>query len=226
MVPTRHTARHLILGALLTSFCIGGPLSFPFWYGLWLYYASASMKESLASFISADSLRDIWQPGVVLGAVIWGLALARLSGMRPPWRLALAGGIGVFLAEVVATNEPFLRLHRALWPSAPAHIRWAMDLVFGVGFGGGLTALAIGLATRWERRVLWLAFGAILIAATPALIVDLVLDALGVRWGAGNANMAKIVGLAFPCSTASAGALIGWYLARFGQDRKPIRHDS
>ncbi|HEU0295498.1 MAG TPA: hypothetical protein VFR47_22355 [Anaerolineales bacterium] len=210
------TARLIISSALLTGLCVGGTLSFPFWYGLGLYYAPASTREQLTGYLSPDLTSDFWLQGVVLGGIVWGLALGRLSNVWPLWRLGLAGGIGAFLAEVIATHPFFLGLHRALWPDAPAHIRWAMDLVFGIGLGGGLMALAIGLAIRWERRAIWLALGVIPVAAIPALIVDLVLDAIGIRWGAGNANMAKVVGLAFPCSTISTGALIGWYLAKFG----------
>jgi hypothetical protein len=67
------------------------------------------------------------------------------------------------------------------------------------------------------RAALWLALGVAPAAAVPVLIVDMGLDAIGIRWGAGNANMAKVVGLAFPAATLSAGALIGWYLDRFAQ---------
>jgi hypothetical protein len=51
------------------------------------------------------------------------------------------------------------------------------------------------------------------------LVVDIGLDAIGIRCGAGNANMAKVVGLAFPAATIAAGAVIGWYLVRLGQQR-------
>ena len=214
-----HRGRLIILSALLTGLCLGGALSFPFWYGLCLYYAPASIREQLAGYLSPDSTPDFWLQGVVLGGVVWGLALGRLSGVQPLWRLGVAGGIGVFLGEVVAISPLFIGLHRALWPEAPPHIRWLMDLVFGVGLGGGVTALTVGLAIRWGRAALWLALGVILAAAIPALVVDMGLDAIGIRWGAGNANMAKVVGLAFPAATISAGALIGWYLAQFGQQR-------
>ena len=210
-------ARLIILSALLTGLCLGGTLSFPFWYGLCLYYAPAPLKEQLAGYLSPDSTPDLWLPTVVLGGVIWGFALGRLSGIRPLWRLAIAGGIGILLGEFIALSPFFLNLHRAVWPEAPPHIRWGMDLVFGVGLGGGATAIVMGLAVRWGRAALWLALGVILASTIPALIVDMSLDAMGIRWGAGNANMAKVVGLAFPAATVSAGALIGWYMAQIGQ---------
>jgi len=75
------------------------------------------------------------------------------------------------------------------------------------------------LAVRWGRAALGLALGVSLAAAISALIVVMGLDAIGIRWGAGNANMAKVVGLGFPVATVSAGALIGWYLAQFGHQR-------
>jgi hypothetical protein len=215
--PPRRTARLIISSALLTGLCLGGALSFPFWYGLCIYYAPDFIREQLAGYLSLESTRDFWLQGVVLGGVVWGLALGRSSGVRPLWRLGVAGGIGVLLGELVATLPLFIGLHRALWPEAPPHIRWAMDLAFGVGLGGGVTALGFGLAVHWGRAALWLALGVILAAAVPALAVDMGLDAIGIRWGAGNANMAKVVGLAFPAATISAGALIGRYLAQFGQ---------
>ena len=216
----RHLARSIFWSAVLTGLCLGGPLSFPFWYGLGLYYSPASIRELLTGYLSPDSTVDLWLPSVVSGGVVWGLALARLVEVRPVWRWGVAGGIGVFLAEIVATTSPFLSLHRGLWPQSPSHIRWMMDLVLGVGLGGGVAALTLGLAVRWGRSTLGLALGVVLAAALPALLVTLGLDAIGIRWGAGNANMAKIVGLAFPAATVSAGALIGWYLAQFGYQRQ------
>ena len=212
----RGRARLILLSALLTGLCLGGTLSFPFWYGLILFYSPASIRESLSGYLSPDTTPELWLPGAVLGGVVWGIALGRLSGIRPLWQLGVAGGIGVLLAEFIALSSPLINLDRALWPRAPMHISWAVDLILGLGFGGGVTALAIGLAVRPGLAALWLAFGVILAAAIPALIVDVSLDALGIRWGGGNANMAKVVGLAFPAATLSAGALIGWYIARFG----------
>jgi hypothetical protein len=214
--PAR-AARLTILSALLTGLCLGGPLSFPFWYGLGLYYAPASVRMQLVGYLSPDSLRDFWQPGVVVGGVIWGLGLGRLSGVRPLWRLGVAGGLGVFLGEVVVTSATFLRLQQALWPDVPQHIRFAMEFVLGVGLAAGITGLLLGLAVWWGRSAVWLALGMILAAAIPALVVDMGLDAIGIRWGAGNANMAKVVGLAFPAATINAGAFIGWCLAQFGK---------
>jgi hypothetical protein len=216
---SRSTARLIILSGLLTGLCLGGALSFPFWYGLALFYAPTAVRERLAGYLSPQSTADFWEPGVVISGVVWGLALGRLGNVRRGWRLGVAGGIGVFLGGVLATLPAFMGLHRALWPSAPAHIRWAMDLAFGLGLGGGITALAIGLAVRWDGAALWLALGVVVAASVSALVVDLGLDAVGIRWGAGHANMAKVVGLAFPAATVSAGALIGWYFAQPGRKR-------
>jgi hypothetical protein len=156
----------LILGtALLTGLCLGGTLSFPFWYGLSLYYAPVAIRERLADYLSPDSTADIWLPSIALGGLIWCLALARLSGVRPVWRLCLAGGLGVLLGGVVATSTPFPRLFSALWPQTPVHIRWIMNLVLGVGFGAGITGLALGLAVRWGRSAVKLALGVFLAAA-------------------------------------------------------------
>lgn len=215
----RGQARLILWSALLTGLCLGGTLSFPFWYGLSLFYAPALIRKQLSGYLSPDTTPDLWLPGVVVGGVAWGIGLGWLSGIRPLWRLGAAGGVGVLLAQYIALSSPLINLDRVLWPGAPNHIRWAMDLAFGLGIGGGATALTIGLAVRPGLAALWLAMGVILAAAIPALIVDIGLDALGIRWGAGNANMAKVVGLAFPAATLSAGAMIGWYIARFGPQR-------
>ena len=214
----RRMAQPIILSALLTGLFLGGSLSFPFWYGLIYYYASAPVKAQLATYLSPDSLPAIWHPGVVVGAIIWGVSLAHISGIRPLWRLGLAGGVGVFLGQLLWTF-PAIDLQDALWPTVPPHIRFAREFVVGVGVAAGITTLILGLAIRPERAVLWLALTAALAAAVPALIVDLGLDLMGIRWGAGNANMAKVVGLGFPAASLSAGAAIGWYLARFSQQR-------
>lgn len=213
---TNHT--RLILGtAALTGLCLGSALSFPFWYGLGLDVAPVHLRERLVRYLSPDQTPELWLPGIAVSGLIWSLALARLSGVRPVWRFCLAGGVGVLLGGVVATSTPFPRLFGALWPQAPVHLRFIMNLVLSVGLGAGITALALGLAVRGGRSIMMFVLGVFLAAALPALFVALGLDALGIRWGMGNANMAKVVGLAFPASSISAGLLIGWYLARHRQ---------
>lgn len=207
--------RLILCTAALTGLCVGGSLSFPFWYGLSLYYAPVHIRERLEGYLSLDSTVDLWLPGIFLGGLIWCLALARLSGVRPVWRLCLAGGLGVLLGGVVATSTPFPRIFSALLPQTPVHIRWIMNLVLGVGFGAGITALALGLVIQWGRAALKLSLHVFLVVTLSALLVALGLDAFGIRWGMGNANMAKIAGLAFPAATISAGLLIGSYLAHY-----------
>src|SRR5687768_5194071 len=163
MNNTRHgQARLIILSALLTGLCLGGALSFPFWYGLGLFYAPTSIREQLSSYLSPDTTPNLWLPGVVLGGVLWGIALGWLSDIRPLWRLAVAGGIGVLIGEFIATFFlPFIGIPRTLLTGAPNHIRWGVELAIGVGFGGSVTALAIGLAIRPGPAALWLALGVI-----------------------------------------------------------------
>jgi hypothetical protein len=108
-------------------------------------------------------------------------------------------------------------IHRVFGPQLPVHIGWIIDLAFGLGLGGGLTALTIALLVHKEHSVVGLVLSVTIASALTALVVAFGLDAIGIRWGAGNANMAKVVGLTFPAATMCAGALIGWYLAKFGQ---------
>jgi hypothetical protein len=208
----------IIFGSIvLTGLCLGGTLSFPFWYGLGLYYSPITIRETFAGYLSPDSTADVWLPIVVLGGVIWGLLLARLSGVQPIWRLGVGTGIGILLSAISVTSPPLAHIHRVFGPQLPVHISGIIDLVVGLGLGGGLTAFAVALVIRRGHSALWFVLGVVIVAALTAFIVAFVLDAIGIRWGAGNANMAKVVGLAFPASTMCAGALIGWYLAKFGQ---------
>lgn len=208
--------RRLILStALLTCFCLGSTLSFPFWYGLVLYYAPVDLRQRLAGYLSPDSTPDIWLPSIAFGGLIWGLALGRLSGLQPFWRLGLAGGFGALLGGIVAVSTPFPHAFGVLWPQAPVHLRWIMNLVLSVALGGGIAALVLGLAIHGRLSVLRLALEVGLAASLSALLVALGLDAMGIRWGMGNANMAKVAGLAFPAATFNAGLLIGRYLTRY-----------
>jgi hypothetical protein len=208
--------RRLILStAGLTCLCLGSTLSFPFWYGLVLHYAPVELRQRLASYLSPDTTPDIWLPSIAFGGLIWGWALARLSGLRPIWRLGFAGGFGVLLGGVVAVSTPFPHVLGVLWPQTQVHIRWIMNLVLSVALGGGIATLVLGLAIHWRLSILRLALDVALAAALPALLMALGLDAMGIRWGMGNANMAKVAGLAFPVATFSAGLLIGRYLTRY-----------
>lgn len=214
----RNQRRLILSTAVVTCLCLGSTLSFPFWYGLVLYYAPADLRQRLASYLSPDTTPDIWLPSMAFGGLIWGWALARLSGLQPVWRLSFAAGLAVLLGGVIVVSTPFPRVFTLLWPQAPIHMLWIMNLVMGVAIGGGMSALALGLAIQPGRSVLRFALGVALAGALPALLVALGLDAIGIRWGMGNANMAKVAGLAFPVATFSAGLLIGQYLTHRGED--------
>ena len=209
---------HIILwSTLLTGLCLGGTLSFPFWYGLGFYYASTPIQKTLMSYLSPDSTADLWLPSVVLGGIVWGLLLARLGGVKPIWRLGVGTGVAILVSTIIVTTPPLMGIHRVFGPQLPVHIGWIIDLAFGLGLGGGLTALTIALLVHKEHSVVGLVLSVTIASALTALVVAFGLDAIGIRWGAGNANMAKVVGLTFPAATMCAGALIGWYLAKFGQ---------
>jgi hypothetical protein len=133
--------------------------------------------------------------------------------------LGLVGGSGVLAGLVMATSATFLRVQKLLLPAGSPHVRFAGEFVLGMALAGGIAATLFGLAVRPSWSALGLGIMVALAAAIPAFLVDVSLDALGVRWGAGNANMARVVALGFPVCTLSAGAVIGWWLARFAPKR-------
>jgi hypothetical protein len=211
---------HLIgLCGLTCGFCLGGALSMPFWTALLVRATLPSDQAQAVNRLLAEPLQAFWPVGTLLGGGVWAWTLAQLISLRPAWRMAAAGGISVGLGHLLVTSATFIELANSLRSEAALPVRFALELVLGLGLAAGqlglaagLLGLALGVTARGWRVGLQLALASSVAAALPASIVVAALDSLGVRVGSGEAAMAKVVSLAFPAAAVAAGAVVGGVL--------------
>ena len=200
--------RIMTFSGLVTGLCIGSGLGFPFWYELLMRLAPQFPFQ-----IQYDP--QFWPVGIILAGVVVGLALARVIGLRPLWRFGLAGGVSIGAGFFLVTSAPVLDFTNNIRSNAPLHIRFAFELVLGLGVAASLLGLALGLALPDWRTALKLCLGSSFASMVSAIVVVVSLDLIGVRVGSGNMAMPKVVGMAFPLASITSGAVIGRLLAQF-----------
>ena len=167
--------------------------------------------------------------GVFGGGALWGSLLARIHNRPNRKATALAGALGFGLAVIIAALLLNV-LERALveqqrLPDVPIHVIFTLLFVpvtFLVAtLGGSAILLVSGDRTHWFRSALVIG----LAASLSFLIMDLVLDTLGMRVGAPDAaERATMLSVAFLGSAAAAfsgGAVLGRILSKGARHTPP-----
>lgn len=160
-----------------------------------------------------------------LGGLLWGRHLAGAFGPRGRgWRMGAAAGLGFGLSAAAAlrtlTGAEAMLLERELRgePTMPMHL--AFGLTFGLATFEVVagTTLALLLAAGWRAAALPRALRIAIAGAAVFVAISAVMDFLGWRVGAPNAEarftMVVVTALALVLATLTAGALLGRTLAR------------
>lgn len=164
------------------------------------------------------------------GGALWGFLLARIHNLANRKGASIAGslsfGIGVLGAANLlgALERVLVEQHRL--PGVPIHIIFTLLFVpaaFLVAtIGSSAILLVSGDRTHWFRSALTTG----LAASLSFLIMDLVLDTLGMRVGAPRAaERATMLTVAFLGSAAAAfsgGAILGRVLSRGAGQTTPV----
>ncbi|HEY5982075.1 MAG TPA: hypothetical protein VIU38_01265 [Anaerolineales bacterium] len=154
--------------------------------------------------------------GIFGGGGLWGWRMARLHNFPDTRRAAVVGGlafgIGVALAAVLLPQLRAL-VQRNMLPQAPVHVVFTTVFVPMMFLVSTIGATALLLVSG--KRINWLGSGVLvgLVAAIAFLVVDLLLDALGMRVGGPRAaERVTMLSVAFLSSAAgafAAGAVLG-----------------
>jgi cytochrome bd-type quinol oxidase subunit 2 len=160
--------------------------------------------------------------GVLGGGAFWGSLLARIHNLPNRKEALIAGALGFGLA-VIGAALLLNVLERALveqgcLPGIPVHVKFTLLFVpatlLVATIGGSAIALASGKRANWLRTAL--ASG--LAASLTFMIVDLVLDTVGMRVGgphaAERATMLTVTFLGSTAAAFSAGAVLGRLLSK------------
>jgi hypothetical protein len=156
------------------------------------------------------------------GGALWGLLLARIHGLPNRAGVSLAGSLS-FGLSVIGAATLLLRLERLLiaqhhLSGLPVHVIFTLLFVpatFLVATIGASTILLFsGNQTDWPRAALMTG----LTAALSFLLIDLLLDNLGMRVGVPRAverfTMLRVAFLGSTAAAFSGGAVLGQVLSK------------
>ena len=203
--------RPVLTSAIVTVVCLIG--------GMFIGVAIIPREQNIDFLVSIS---------IFGGGALWASLLARIHNFPNRKGVFLAGGLSFWLAVLGAIN--LLRvLERVLvgqhrLPGVPVHNIFALLFVPATFLVATIGSSAILIVS--SNRARWfpsaLATGAA--AALSFLIVDQVLDALGLRVGAPRAaeraTMLTVAFLSLAAAAFSAGAILGRFLSK-GAGRTP-----
>jgi hypothetical protein len=156
------------------------------------------------------------------GGALWGYFLTRIHGRPNRKRASIAGSLSFGFGVIGAANllgdleRVLVAQHRL--PGVPIHVIFTLLFVpaaFLVAtLGGSAILLVSGNRANWFRSALMTG----LAASLSFLIVDLLLDTLGIRVGAPRAaerfTMLTVAFLSSAVAAFSGGAMLGRFLSR------------
>lgn len=206
--------RPVLASAVVTVVSLGG--------GMIAGFAIAAIVNGLP-FHAAQQLAGIPAlAGVLGGGALWGFLLARIHNIPNRRRASIVGslsfGLGMIGAVLLLAALERVLVEQQRIPGLPVHVIFTLLFVpvtFLVAtLGGSAILLVRGDRTHWFRSAL--ATG--LAASLSFLIVDLVLDILGMRVGAPGAEervtMLTVAFLGSAAAALSGGAVLGRVLSK------------
>jgi hypothetical protein len=202
--------RAAVAGALIAPLTLGVFIALPF-------LAPIALPRGPAPHPTTEELVNNWVWLKFAGAMVWGLALAMITG-RSALRLTAAG----LLAMVIGDSLVFGPVSGALAPGpvsaalAPLfpitledqpHREMTVTFPVAAATVVSLTGLAFAIAERSMRLWPLLTIGASAAAAAAGLASILLLDAIGIRTGTADLAMPKVMVVATFAVCAAVGAV-------------------
>lgn len=206
--------RPVLSSALVTALSLMG--------GVGVGVALAALVDRLPFHTPDQMLLLLVMIPIFGGGALWGCLLTRIHGLPNKMGASLAGGLGFGLSVIGAVTllsrleQVLIGQHRL--SGVPVHIIFTMLFVpatFLVATLGGTAVLLVsGTPGNWLRTALMTG----LTAAVSFLLMDFLLDSLGMRVGAPRAaERFTMLTVAFLGSTAaafSAGGILGHVLSK------------
>ena len=195
-------------GALAAGFCLGLPAGLLFW--LLVYYQLApSVPVYKVLTLVQDGFPQIAEIASIIGVVVWGILLGKISGYRQWWWLAAATIAGIFIGEWLLYDGWLDLVIQGHTQSLPVYVRFWMVLAGCVMIETASTGLALGLVLRNWKAGLALSAITMLVSVCAALITVVILDRAGLRVGSGNAAMPKAAAAGTMSAAIAGGAVLG-----------------
>ena len=191
--------------ALAASICLGLPAGLVFWLAILQHLKPLPIVEKFTFVLLQHERSDLI--GALIGALLWGILLSRISGYPKWWSLVAASILGIYVGRRL-----FWIVY--LWinydfTGVPPHISLAIHMIGQILSVSFCTGLTHGLILRSWRATLTLAFATSLTAVLAAIVTYIALDRFGLRVGTGNFVMPKVTALCLMASAILGGMVLG-----------------
>jgi hypothetical protein len=228
--------------ALAAGLCLGLPIALMFWM---VILAKVIPSRSMNNVLSL--LQNTWYPfanehqpsspvhdflmmlqiyvippsiALSLGILAWALLFSRISGYRQWWWILAAGLAGVFIGQApIDWLDGWIQQTPPVY-GWPVHVRFALFLSLSVLCVAMATGLALGLVLRDGKASLILAATSGLVSVIAVLVVDMILDLLGIRVGHGNLAMPKLTAVGAMAAAIAGGTVLGVLFTHFHDEQK------
>lgn len=207
--------RIALQSGLAAILCLGLPAGLMFWLIFFQQTGNSAILSRMIDLLQYYGMLEIAL--YFLGAWMWGILLARISGYRPGWQL----GAATLLGACIGRWSPLTHMER--WaqghiPGAPVHVVFA---IFLSGFIFSVTAcigLMYGLILRNWKAAITLAFTTGISTVLITLLMIFLMDQWGIRVGMGNAAMPKVTAVCTLVSALIGGIVLGvgfsWFVEK------------
>ena len=217
--PLKHPnyVRVALQSALAAGLCLGLPAGLLFWLILAGKAGQSAIVDPSITYLQDNGLLSVFL--VVFGSIPWSFLLARISGYRAWWWVALASAFGI----LAAWFSPLANVDGILYeqyPSLPIHINYAASMA---GLVGGVTlfvGLGYGLVLRSAKAALTLGLATSLISMLSMFLTIFVFDRFGIRVGATDFAMSKVTASGLMTSAIVGGTVLGVGFSWFVNDQR------
>jgi hypothetical protein len=203
--------------ALAAGLCLGLPAGLLLWLILVGESGHFTVVESLIGFLHTNGLYSIYI--LVISSSLWSYLLARISGYRPWWWIAIASALGILAAwfSPLANVDGILYEYR---PTLPIYLNYAASMVGLIGSVTLLVGLAYGLILQNVKAAFTIGLTTSFISVLVLLLTIFVFDRLGIRTGTGNLAMVRVTAVDLITSALAGGAALGVGFSWFVWEKK------
>ncbi len=203
-----------VQSAFAAGLCLGLPAGLFFWLIIVQRWGPSTQIDSLVKFF-----QDYVVPPVILemlGALIWGLLLGKISRYRQWWWLSIATMAGVRVGDLALYHRWLDQWVQGHTPNdLSLHVRFGLILGITVLCVTVSTGLFLGFVLKNWKASLILAASTGLVSLLAAVVTLIILDRLGIRVGSGNAAMPKATAVSTMTSALIGGATLGVVFSRY-----------
>jgi hypothetical protein len=201
--------------ALAAALCLGLPAGLLLWLVLFQQFVHSPLIDQTVTLLQTYGLISIFVLAVC--SLMWSFWLARISGYRPWWKIAL----GTVLGIIIGWFSPLSNLDGVFADRFPILTLYAVAMCGLVWVVTACVGLAYGVVLRSIKAALTLAIATSFISTLTLLLTIIVFDQFGIRVGGTvPLAMSKITVTGLLGAAITGGMVLGVGFSRFVDEKR------